>query len=631
MDAIWNHLLANCAIILFAILAWTNLPEPSRPNEFVERAKLGVFFGVATLVLMTRPLELNSGIHIDLRTIPVSIAGLFGGWPGALVAATIAGAFRWWLGGAGTTPGLAVIALSAAIGAVCAGRLAKPTSGFIELALFSGLVALGDLAVVLIMPQDTARNLLQQSAPLLLATIFVTTFLASMAMHAEQRRRDASRTLRIYEAVIQSLPESLNVKDRQGRFILANPATAKLMRARSEQDLIGKSDIDFYPADLAETFRADECHIIHGYHTMTIEQEIAWPGCSPITLSTLKAPLLDENGVLIGLITHNRDLTEKKKLIRALADSERRAQAALSNMADGLIMFDADLNVIFCNEQYRSMFPLTADVRVPGVPARTILETAMARGELTGIAPEAATAFIDGAMARLREAGTVEFPLYDGRWIESRTTPSDDGGCLVVCSDITRAKRDEQNLRDLNEKLVEMAMTDSLTGLLNRRAFDTSLVTEMSRSQGSDAGLSILLMDVDRFKAYNDTYGHTAGDDCLKRVAQTVRSVARRPGDRAARYGGEEMAVVLPNTSAASAIAIARELLERIRNLDISHAGSEKGIVTASIGIATLGVESRHLLTSQFIGRADEALYRAKASGRDCVLAWEEERSRKTK
>ncbi|KPF42262.1 diguanylate cyclase [Rhizobium sp. AAP43] len=625
MEAVWNHVLANCAIILFTILAWTNVPQGRARKPFVERIKLGFFFGFGTLLVMARPIEFEQGIYIDLRTITLSIAGLVGGWPGALVAAVMAGAFRLWLGGVGASAGVAIIILAASIGVAGAWWLAGRLATYRELLTFSALICLGNLIVLLIMPQNHLTEALHQAAGIWIGTVFVTTFLASMAVFAELRRRDFAKTLKMYEAVIRSLPESMNVKDPDGRFVMVNPATAKLMRVASEQDLIGKTDHDFYPPEIADTFRADELDVLAGNDAKTVEQIIVWPDSGEITLSTLKAALRDDEGTLIGLITHNRDLTEKKELASALAESEKRANAALSNMADGLIMFDADMKVIFCNEQYRAMFPLTADMRVPGMPARQILEAAMERGEITGIPPVEAKSFIDNAMSRLRQPGTVQFPLADGRWVESRTTPSENGGCLVVCSDITRAKRDEQELRDLNEKLAEMAMTDSLTELLNRRAFDTALSTEMTRCIGTDAGLSILLIDVDRFKAYNDTYGHTSGDDCLRQVALAVRSVARRPGDRAARYGGEEMALILPNTREEAAIAMAHDLRMRIRALEIPHTGSEKGVVTVSIGVATIGKLARQVPSTQFINRADEALYRAKASGRDAVRAWEEE------
>jgi diguanylate cyclase (GGDEF)-like protein/PAS domain S-box-containing protein len=614
-----NHVLANCAIILFVILAWTHAPSAGKASGLAHQIKTGVVFGIGAFAVMLRPLEIEPGIYIDLRTIPIAMAGLIGGWPGAAAAVVIASAYRLWLGGVGALPGFVVICLTAVTGALGWVYLARRVATYAEIALFSAVISSGDLLVIQLLPRSNSIPEIHSSAPLWIAIVFFTTLFSCLAVFAELRRRMTEQRLQLYEAVIQSLPESLNVKDPEGRFVLANPATAALMRADSAETLIGKSDFDFYPASIAETLRADETAVMVKGEPRTMEQTVSWETGEPLVLSTLKSPLHDKKGDLVGLVTHNRDLTEKKRLMRALADSDRRAKAALSNMADGLIMFDADLNVLFCNDQYRGMFPLTADLRVPGAQARTILEGALARGEFAGVPAEMAGEFIDGAMAKLRQPGAVQFQLYDGRWVESRTTPTAEGGCLVVCSDITRSKRDEQELRDLNEKLEEMAMTDGLTNLLNRRAFDASLAAEMARSQKSGTCLSLLLIDVDRFKAFNDTYGHTAGDECLRQVAQEVRATARRRGDRAARYGGEEMAVILPNTSAHDALAISDDLRQRVRALALNHEASEKGIITISIGVAAMGPDTSPTTADQFLNQADEALYRAKADGRDVV------------
>ena len=135
--------------------------------------------------------------------------------------------------------------------------------------------------------------------------------------------------------------------------------------------------------------------------------------------------------------------------------------------------------------------------------------------------------------------------------------------------------------------------------------------------------MSLLLLDVDRFKAFNDTYGHTAGDDCLRAIAECLRAVAHRPTDRVARYGGEEIALILPDTPEEGALTLAHKLRNRIRALEIAHTGSEKGIVTASIGVATLTNHTIGPDAGRLVLRADEALYLAKASGRDLVRAWE--------
>jgi diguanylate cyclase (GGDEF)-like protein len=138
------------------------------------------------------------------------------------------------------------------------------------------------------------------------------------------------------------------------------------------------------------------------------------------------------------------------------------------------------------------------------------------------------------------------------------------------------------------------------------------------RVQRSRGALSILFIDIDMFKAFNDTYGHTAGDDCLRRVAQALLQNLRRAGDLVARYGGEEFAVILPETSLLDAIVVAENLLRAMRELNIEHEKSAKGYVSISIGVAgevlNFSVDGTNLLQE-----ADAALYRAKDAGRDRV------------
>ena len=163
-----------------------------------------------------------------------------------------------------------------------------------------------------------------------------------------------------------------------------------------------------------------------------------------------------------------------------------------------------------------------------------------------------------------------------------------------------------------------LARTDGLTGLNNRRSLGEILEIEWRRAKRSQSVLSLLFVDIDRFKAYNDTYGHQAGDETLAAVARCIADNIRRPADSAARYGGEEFIVVLPDTSAHGASLIAEKIRSAISACQIEHAGSEYGRVTASIGTVSREPKMDDDLT-KVIKAADEALYSAKASGRNTV------------
>jgi diguanylate cyclase (GGDEF)-like protein len=170
-------------------------------------------------------------------------------------------------------------------------------------------------------------------------------------------------------------------------------------------------------------------------------------------------------------------------------------------------------------------------------------------------------------------------------------------------------------------ELVLLARTDGLTGLGNRRSFAEVLEREWRRARRARSVFSLLFVDVDRFKAYNDTYGHQAGDDALAAVARCIGDNIRRPVDSAARYGGEEFVVLLPDTPEPGAARIAERIRAAIDELALEHVGSEHGHVTASIGLASWTPE-RDEEADSMIKAADQALYRAKATGRNKVAAF---------
>ncbi len=168
-------------------------------------------------------------------------------------------------------------------------------------------------------------------------------------------------------------------------------------------------------------------------------------------------------------------------------------------------------------------------------------------------------------------------------------------------------------------ELRAQAQVDGLTGIANRRHFDQALAVEIGRADRDRAALALLMLDVDHFKAYNDGYGHPKGDDCLRTLAQTVRSVLRRPGDLVARYGGEEMAILLPRTDEPGAVTVANRVRAAVRGCEIEHRDGKAGWVTVSVGVAVRPPGPEACTTEMLVNAADAALYAAKAAGRDTV------------
>lgn len=172
--------------------------------------------------------------------------------------------------------------------------------------------------------------------------------------------------------------------------------------------------------------------------------------------------------------------------------------------------------------------------------------------------------------------------------------------------------------RDILENLSSI---DGLTGIANRRRFDETLKLEWAKALETAQYLSLIMLDIDYFKLYNDNYGHLKGDDCLKRIALAISTAIRRPHDFVGRYGGEEFAVILPLTELSGAIQVARSIEQTIAKENIEHAFSPiSSQVTSSLGIASM-VPDHVNSTAEFIRAADKCLYRAKNKGRNCIEA----------
>jgi diguanylate cyclase (GGDEF)-like protein len=173
----------------------------------------------------------------------------------------------------------------------------------------------------------------------------------------------------------------------------------------------------------------------------------------------------------------------------------------------------------------------------------------------------------------------------------------------------------QDELTTLNTRLAELATTDGLTGLANRRTLDGFL----RRAFEEHSQFSVLLIDVDHFKGYNDNNGHQAGDGCLQRVATVIADATINTSALSARYGGEEFAIVLPGISEADAITIAEAVRLRVRGLEIPNTASPRGYLSISIGVASRTKQTSNEVV--LVGEADLALYEAKRRGRDCVIA----------
>ena len=311
-------------------------------------------------------------------------------------------------------------------------------------------------------------------------------------------------------------------------------------------------------------------------------------------------------------------------LVRQLHRGQRMAAALIEKEAHFRLLAEGSSDMVTrigLDERLRYVSP--SSNRVVGWRANQLIGTEA----LAGIHPEDrphVQAIIDAMKRGDAEEARVTYRNVHRQksevWLEStmRVTRKENGnldGVVAISRDITEQKQ-------LETRLETLAIEDSLTGLANRRRFDERLKEEWARAYRDRSSLGLLMIDVDHFKAYNDEYGHPAGDACLRVVAKVIADEVQRVGDLAARYGGEEFAMLLPNTDAAGCARVGERIRNAVRDAGLVHASNPAGpCVTVSVGGATCrpAVE-RTAGTGSLVEAADRALYDAKDAGRDRMM-----------
>lgn len=323
-------------------------------------------------------------------------------------------------------------------------------------------------------------------------------------------------------------------------------------------------------------------------------------------------------GLMIALVRLQRETERQaRELARRMTGMLARSEHELREMIDGttdfVVTFGQDETLLLTNRSFRTVLGFDEDVvehlRIADViraDLRDRFHEELAELRREKVARYLRTVFVARDGMNIEVEGALSFVTDEA----PRVT-------RAIFRDISSRLQSERALRAANEALERLASTDGLTHLANRRSFDESLRYEISRARRLGAPLAVVLVDVDNFKAFNDQYGHPAGDACLRRIGGVLLRTARRVGEVAARYGGEEFAMILPGSDAEGAHELAEQARSAIRELRIPHEGNPPGFVTASFGVAVL--DPAGMDSTAFLVAADAALYRAKSRGRDRV------------
>ena len=308
-----------------------------------------------------------------------------------------------------------------------------------------------------------------------------------------------------------------------------------------------------------------------------------------------------------------RQFHYRTRLEQSLYEREERYRLLAENIADIVLVLDAKGVCRYVSQSVHTALGMTEDM----VVGRSCLELVHPDDrEMVARSGE----FLDDSGRPRSITFRVNRPDGAVVWLESNFRPAEGFGTgglstVSVLRDVTQRKLLEEELSTANRRLAQLATTDGLTRLANRRSFDGFLRDAYAHNQI----LSVLMIDIDHFKGFNDTLGHQAGDACLRQIAGVIESVTANTGGQAARYGGEEFAIVLPGMTETRAMEVAEQLRQSIRQLDIRHPAAPRGYVTVSIGVA----DKHEACTNDIalLREADISLYQAKDTGRNRAVA----------
>jgi diguanylate cyclase (GGDEF)-like protein len=483
------------------------------------------------------------------------------------------------------------------------------------------------------MPDGRWRRIVEQrlsDGSLLAHSVDVTELVAARNALA-QAQQEAEQARQRLEDAVDALPAGFELYDAEDRLLLVNrtalamyPQLAPLAGSRPRfEDVVranyalggmaefaGPEDFEAWLAQrLAGRREPGEPHItaVTGERWVRVHERRTRDG---------------------GLVGVRIDVTEEVLGRAAAEHASQRMQDAIDALPEAFALYDADDRLVACNERYRQVYDRSAGLIHVGMRFEDILRHGLARGQFPQALGREEAWLAERLRAHRHPAGPVLQELPGNRWMRIDERPTRDGGIAGVRSDVTELVRREQALTALNQRLDELnaelsrlSETDALTGLPNRRLFDRRLAEECSRAARHGTALALLMLDVDHFKRYNDLHGHPAGDACLRRVAEALRSTARRPADLVARIGGEEFAVLLPHHGLEEARTQAERCAAAVDAAALPHGDSPvAAFVTLSIGGAQVAAPGASFSAAELLRAADAALYEAKQGGRHRVV-----------
>ena len=415
-------------------------------------------------------------------------------------------------------------------------------------------------------------------------------------------------------ALLNATTDSAILIDTKGKILAINEIAAKRL-SKHNVDMTHKNLLDILPPTLAEQrkFRIDQ--VLASGDPLQFED--AYGGT--VFFNSLY-PVFDRPGrpgEIQSLAYFSRDITAQRQIEQELRESELKFRSISASAQDAFIMMDGQGQISYWNPAaervfgYRSKDALGRDLHKLLAPEREY------NGFKKKFSAFRRTGKGDGIgktmeFVALRKDQT-EFPIELSL---SALKLQGDWHSFGIVRDISERKRAEEQLRESEKRYKKLSITDGLTKLYNSRHFYTSLQLEMERANRYHRFLALLMIDIDNFKNFNDTYGHLAGDKVLAKTGEVIRN-ALREADSGYRYGGEEFAVILPETAGPGAVELAERIRKQLAAMPVSRIAETSRNITASIGVSELQAKDK---LSEFIRRADKNLYAAKTEGKNRVI-----------
>jgi len=477
-----------------------------------------------------------------------------------------------------------------------------------QVALRQGAASLGTLSVVNVAVPRSIPSYLPMAR-----TIGDVASLALNAVQLFQRHKELAN-------IVRTTPVAIAYGYPDGRLDRINAAFAELTGYTIDE----LKSIDWAtaltPAKWNEYEAAKLGELSKLNESVKYEKEYIRKDGSVVPIELLVTARFDTNGNILHYIAFINDITKRKDADQQL----RKLSRAVEHASIAIVICDPEGRIEFVNPAFSRITGYSHE-EVLGENPRLLKSDRHSVDFYQDLWRTITSGNIwQGEFINRRKDGS----LY---WESARISPiKDEVGevthYVAIKEDITQQKEAEEELKRLNvelqvanDDLERLSQIDGLTSLYNRRYFDDHLKTEWKRHCRNQMPLSLIMCDIDLFKDYNDMYGHYAGDDCLMKVAQAIKTGVKRPSDIACRYGGEEFAIVLPETNADGAMLVAETIKKEIEKLDMPHLASNiKSVISISFGVATV-IPEKSQSPNKLILFADKALYQSKEDGRDRI------------